>query len=88
MKSQTHQTFLDLSLLLKHFDHDKGNACTVFMDSSDLLDDAEDASPNADAIVSCLAKMLHRLGLDLADLKAFTSDDASVIIIIRYISNL
>ena len=57
---------------------EKGYTSTVFVDSSDLLEQSEEGSPNANAILNCLVKMLDRPGLDLSHMKAFSSDDASV----------
>ena len=56
----------------------KGDTSTVFVDSSDLLERSEEGSPNANAILNYLVKVLDRLGLDLSHLKAFSSDGASV----------
>ena len=67
-----------LVTFIKFFDYETGNTSTVFVDSSDFLEKSEEASPNADAIVNCLVVMLNQLGLELSDLKAFSSDCASV----------
>ena len=68
-----------LVTFIKFFDMEKGYTSTVFVDSSDLLEQSEEGSPNANAILNCLVKMLDRPGLDLSHLKAFSSDDASVL---------
>ena len=67
-----------LVTFIRFFDMEKGDTSTVFVDSSDLLEQSEEGSPNASAILNCLVKMLDRLGLDLSHLKAFSSDGASV----------
>ena len=67
-----------LVTFIKFFDMQKGDTSTVFVDSSDLLEQSEEGSPNANAIFNCLVKMLDRLGLDLSHLKTFSSDGASV----------
>ena len=67
-----------LVTFIKYFDYEIGNTSTKFVDSSDLLEKSEEASPNADAVVNCLVAMLNQLDLELSDLKAFSSDGASV----------
>ena len=68
-----------LVTFIKFFDMEKDCTSTVFVDSSDLLEQSEEDSPNANAILNYLVKMLDRLGLELFHLKAFLSDGASVI---------
>ena len=63
---------------IKYFDMNKGTADTVFIDCSDLLKYSPVASPNADAIVSCITKKFDELHIEIAKLKAFVSDGASV----------
>ena len=41
---------------VKLYDVDKEKADTVFLDCSDLLEHSPDASPDADAIVTCITK--------------------------------
>ena len=60
-----------LVTFIKFFDMEKGDTSTVFVDSSDLLEQSEEGFPNANAILNCLVKMLDRLGFDLSHLKAF-----------------
>ena len=64
--------------VVKFFDVDKGKADTAFLDCSDLLEYSIDASPNADAIVTCLTKKMQELAVEIGNLKAFVSDGASV----------
>ena len=63
---------------IKYFDEEKGKADTVFIDCSDLLNFSPKASPDANAIVSCLTEKFKELNLEVAKLKAFVSDGASV----------
>ena len=63
---------------VKFFDVDKGKADTAFLDCSDLLEHSVDASPNADAIVTCLTKKMQELAMEIGNLKYFVSDGASV----------
>ena len=68
-----------LVTFIKFFVMEKGDTSTVFVDSSDLLEQSEEGSQmHENAILNCLVKMLDRLGLDLSHLKAFSSDGASV----------
>ena len=60
-----------LVTFIKYFDYE-------FLDLSDLLEKSEEAPANADAIFNCLVAMLNQLGLELSDLKAFSTDGASV----------
>ena len=57
---------------------EKGDTATVFEEFSDFLEQSDEGSPNANAILNCLVKMLDCLGLDLSHPKAFSSDGASV----------
>ena len=63
---------------MKFFDVDKGKADTAFLDCADLLEHSIDASPNADAIVTCLTKKMQELAMERGNLKAFVSDGVSV----------
>ena len=63
---------------VKYFDNERGKTDTIFIDSSDLLNFSPNASPDADAIVSCLTDTFEKLNLELAKIKAFVSDGASV----------
>ena len=63
---------------VKFFDVDKGKADTAFLDCSNLLEHSVDASPNADAIVTCLTKKMQELAMEIGNLKCFVSDGASV----------
>ena len=67
-----------LVTFIKVFDMERGDTSTVSVDSSDLLEQSEEGSPNANAILNCLVKMLGHLGLDMSHLKAFSSDGASI----------
>ena len=64
---------------IKYFDLEKGKANSVFIDCSDLLNYSPEASPDADAIVSCITEKFNELQLEIySKLKAFVSDGASV----------
>ena len=63
---------------VKTFNVDKGKAETAFLDCSDLLEHSPDASPNADAIVTCIMTKFEEFGMEIKKLKAFVSDGASV----------
>ena len=65
---------------IKMYDQDKSKAQTVFIDCSDLLEHSPIASPDADAIVTCITKRFEALGIEIKKLKAFVSDGASVMI--------
>ena len=67
-----------LESFVMFFDVDKGKADTAFLDCSDLLEHSIDASPNADAIVTCLTKKMQEFAMEIGNLKAFVSDGASV----------
>ena len=67
-----------LVFFVKYFDVHKGKADTAFLDCSDLLEDSIDASPNADAIVTCLTKKMQELAMEIGNLKPFVSDGTSV----------
>ena len=56
---------------VKNFVVDKGKAETAFLDCSDLLEHSPDASPNADAIVSCITTKFEELGMEIK--KAFVA---------------
>ena len=53
---------------VKYFDLEKGRADTVFMDCSDLLSISPNASPDANAIVSCLKGKFSELNLEISKL--------------------
>ena len=61
-----------------YFDLEKGRAVTVFMDCSDLLSFSPNASPDDNAIVSCLKGKFSELNLQISKLQGFVSDGASV----------
>ena len=63
---------------VKFFDEKEGKPDTSFLDCSDLLEHSPDASPDADAIVTCITKKFNELTLEIENLKAFVSDGASV----------
>ena len=67
-----------LESFVMFFDVDKGKADTAFLDCSDLLEHSIDASPNRDAIVTCLTKKMQEFAMEIGNLKAFVSDGASV----------
>ena len=50
----------------------------MFLDCSDLLEHSPDASPDADAIVTCVTKKFKELSIEISKLKAFVSDGAAV----------
>lgn len=63
---------------IQFFDEDIGDCVTKFIDATDLLESSSNSSPDANAIFSCLVKLLQKHGLDLNELKDFASDGASV----------
>ena len=50
----------------------------MFLDCSDLLEHSPDASPDADAIVTCVTKKFKELSIEISKLKAFVSNGAAV----------
>ena len=60
------------------FDEDISDCVTKFIDATDLLESSSNSSPDANAIFSCLVKLLQKHGLDVNELKGFASDRASV----------
>ena len=50
---------------VKIFDVDKGKAETAFLDCSDLLEHSPDASPNADALLTCTMKKFEELCMEI-----------------------
>ncbi|CAB4007153.1 zinc finger 862-like, partial [Paramuricea clavata] len=63
---------------IQFFDDEIGDCVTKFIETADLLESSPNSSPDADAIFSCLVKLLQKHGLDLNELKGFGSDGASV----------
>ena len=63
---------------IQFFDEEIGDCVTKFIETADLLESSHNSSPDADAIFSCLVKLLQKHGLDLNELKGFGSDGASV----------
>ena len=50
----------------------------MLLDCSDLLEHSPNASPNADAIVTCVTKKFKELTITTSKLKTFVSDGAAV----------
>ena len=67
-----------LVTFIKYYDAEKGAANTVFIDAPDILEFSETNSADSKTIHDCLIKMIIQLGLELKNLKAFSSDGASV----------
>lgn len=65
---------------IKYFDLEKGQSETKFIDCSDLLNFSPTSSPDADAIVACIAASFEELTLNIKNLQAFASDGASVMV--------
>ena len=63
---------------VKLYDVDKEKANTVFLDCSDLLEYSPDASPDANAIVTCITKKFKDLTIEISKVNAFASDGAAV----------
>ena len=63
---------------VKIFDEEEGKADTRYLDCSDLLEHSPEASPDADAIVTCITEKFKELTLEIKNLKAFVSDGAAV----------
>ena len=64
---------------IQFFDEEIGDCVTKFIETADLLESSHNSFPDADAIFSCLVKLLQKHGLDLNELKGFGSDGASVL---------
>ena len=68
-----------LLTFVKYHDIDTGEPETKFLHTADLLSELEETSTNAKLIFECLKNLSqNQLQHDLADLKAFVSDGASV----------
>ncbi|XP_028416122.1 uncharacterized protein LOC114539706 [Dendronephthya gigantea] len=63
---------------IQFFDEDIDDCVTKFIEATDLLESSPNSSPDAEAIFSCLVKLLKKHGLDINELKGFASDGASV----------
>ena len=67
-----------LVTFIKYFDNQTGEARTSFIDSSDILQFSKTNSADSETIHDCLVDLISKLGLELKNLKAFSSDGASV----------
>ena len=68
-----------LLTFVKYHNIDTGKPETKFLHTADLLSELEETSANAKSIFESLKNLIqNQLQLDLADLKAFMSDGASV----------
>ena len=68
----------NLMTFIKYFDNETGEARTSFIDSSDILHFSKTNSADSETIHDCLVDLISKLGLELKNLKAFSSDGASV----------
>ena len=68
----------NLVTFIKYYDHEKGEAHTAFIDSTDLLNFSETNSAVSQTIHDRLINLISNLKLELPNLKAFSSDGASV----------
>ena len=67
-----------LVTFIQYYDEEVGDSVTKFMDTTDLLENSPESSPNADAIFECLCAFLKQETIEFKDLKAFASDGVSV----------
>ena len=68
----------NLVTFIKYFDNETGEARTSFIDSSDILQFSKTNSADSETIHDCLVDLISKLGLELKNLKAFSSVGASV----------
>ena len=69
----------ELLTFVKYHNNDTGEPETKFLHTADLLSESEQTSANARSIFESLKNLIqNQFQLDLADLKAFVSDGASV----------
>ena len=69
----------ELLTFVKYHNIDNGEPETKFLHTADVLSESEQTSANAKSIFESLKYLIqNQLQLDLADLKAFVSDGASV----------
>ena len=64
----------NLVTFIKYYDHEKGEAHTAFIDSTDLLNFSETNSSDSQTIHDCLINLISNLKLELPNLEAFSSD--------------
>ena len=69
----------NLVIFIKYYDHEKGEAQTAYIDSTDLLSFSETNLTDPQTIHDCLINLISNLKLQLPNLKAFSSDGASAI---------
>ena len=69
---------LQLVTFIKYYDQNSGEAQTHFIDVSDVLEGSVDTAATAETIHDCLINLLNSLDLKIQNVKAFTSDGASV----------
>ena len=69
---------LQLVTFIKYYDQNLGDARTRFVDVSDVLEGSLDTTATAETIHDCLINLLNSLDLKIQNVKAFTSDGASV----------
>ena len=67
----------NLVIFIKYYDHEKGEAQTAYIDSTDLLSFSETNLADSQTIHDCLINLISNLKLQLPNLKAFSSDGAS-----------
>ena len=67
----------NLVTFIKYYDHEKREAHTASIDSTDLLNFSETNSANSQTIHDCLINLISNLKLELPNLEAFLSDGAS-----------
>ena len=79
MKIKKHLMSLVYQMLsfVKYFNLEKGKSDIVFIDCSHLLSYSTNASPTVYAIGSCLIEKFKELNLEVAEFKAFVSDELS-----------
>ena len=68
----------NLVIFIKYYDHEKREALTAFLDFTDLFNFSETNSDDSQTIHDCLINLISNLKLELPNLKAFSSDGASV----------
>ena len=69
---------LQLVTFIKYYDQNLGDARTHFVAVSNVLEGSVDTTATAETIHDCLINLLNSLDLKIQNVKAFTSDGASV----------
>ena len=64
----------NLVTFIKYYDHEKAQARTAFIDSTDLLNFLETNSSDSQTSHNCLINLISNLKLELPNLDAFSSD--------------